>query len=76
MIKYAIAERNILTAVQHPFIVSLNSAFQSPERLYLIMDYCPGGDLGMMLAKRGKIPEDIAKIYCAEILLSLEYLHS
>lgn len=75
MIKYAVAERNILTTIQHPFIVSMHHAFQTPERLYLMMDYCPGGDLGIMLAKGGKIPEDLARIYCAEILLALQYLH-
>lgn len=39
------------------------------------MEYCPGGDLGIMIARGGRIPEELAKIYCAEILLSLEYLH-
>lgn len=75
MIKYAIAERNILTLAHHPFIVNMEHAFQTPERLFLVMEYCPGGDLGMKLARDGKIPEDMAKIYCAEILLALEYLH-
>jgi len=40
------------------------------------MEYCPGGDLGLMLARDGKIEVDVARIYCAEILLSLEYLHN
>ena len=39
------------------------------------MDFCPGGDLGTLLEKKNKLPEEIAKIYVAEILLSLEALH-
>jgi len=39
------------------------------------MDYCPGGDMGMALAKHRRFSEDIAKVYAAEILLALEYLH-
>jgi serine/threonine protein kinase len=29
----------------HPLIVGLDYAFQNDYRLYLIMEYCPGGDL-------------------------------
>lgn len=40
--KYAHTERNILSIMDHPFIVKLNSAFQTKNKLYLVMDYCPG----------------------------------
>jgi serine/threonine protein kinase len=43
--RYAMTERNILSSVSHPFIVKLNYAFQTAEKLFLVMDYCPGGDL-------------------------------
>lgn len=39
------------------------------------MDFCPGGDLSKLLDIKRKLPEDIAKIYVAEILLALECLH-
>ena len=42
LIKYAHSERNILSIMDHPFIVKLNFAFQSESKLYLVMDYCPG----------------------------------
>ena len=42
LVKYAHSERNILSIMDHPFIVRLNSAFQSEKKLYLVMDYCPG----------------------------------
>merc|ERR1740117_620635 len=75
LIRYAKTERNVLYMVQHQFIVGLNFAFQSAPRLYLIMDYCPGGDMGMALAKHRRFSEDNARVYAAEILLALEYLH-
>ena len=31
--------------MRHPFIVNLHHAFQSREKLYYILDYCPGGEL-------------------------------
>ena len=39
------------------------------------MEYCPGGDLGKLLRKQGKLDEATAKVYIAEILLSIQYLH-
>ena len=47
--KYAVAERNVLTLTKdHPFIVSLHYAFQSKDKLFLVLDYCPGGDMGSL----------------------------
>ena len=40
------AERNILEEVKHPFIVDLIYAFQTPGKLYLILEYLSGGELG------------------------------
>jgi serine/threonine protein kinase len=41
----------------------------------LILDYCPGGDLGKVIHKEKRLSEDRARIYLAEILLALEDLH-
>ena len=45
--RYALTERNVLSvAGKHPNVVSLDYAFQTKYRLYIIMEYCAGGDLG------------------------------
>lgn len=74
-IKYAMTERNVLSYTEHPFIVQLNFAFQTKTKLYLILEYCSGGDLGNLLIRKGKLDEDIARIYIAEIVLAIQYLH-
>ena len=38
-------ERRILELIDNPFIIKLRFAFQTPQKLYLVMDYCPGGEL-------------------------------
>ena len=75
LIKYAKTERNVLSYVKHPFIVSLNYAFQTPEKLFLILDYCPGGDLGFQICREKRFDEFRARIYVCEVLLALEELH-
>lgn len=69
------AERNILEAVKHPFIVDLIYAFQTGGKLYLILEYLSGGELFMHLEREGIFMEDTACFYLSEIVLALEHLH-
>jgi serine/threonine protein kinase len=41
-----------------------------------VLEYCPCGDVGDILKKQKRFSEEVAKIYIAEILLAIEYLHS
>jgi len=75
LVKYAMTERNVLSVTDHPFIVKLNFSFQSNEKLFLILEYAPGGDLAEHLTKERKFSEERAKIYLCEIILALEDLH-
>lgn len=76
LIKYAFTERNILLHISHPFIVKLNYAFQTPDKLAMVMDFCPNGDLGMQIARDKRFTEDKARFYACEVLLAIEELHS
>lgn len=41
------AERNVLLKnVRHPFLVGLRYSFQTPEKLYFVLDYVNGGEVG------------------------------
>ncbi|KFM64654.1 Ribosomal protein S6 kinase beta-1, partial [Stegodyphus mimosarum] len=52
------AERNILEAVKHPFIVDLHYAFQTGRKLYLILEFLSGGELFMHLEREVMLLED------------------
>ncbi|KAM5195004.1 ribosomal protein S6 kinase alpha-6 isoform 2-T3 [Hipposideros larvatus] len=74
-------ERDILVEVNHPFIVKLHYAFQSEEKLYLILDFLRGGTLFTRLSKEPRrfskvwFPEKDVQFYIAEIALALDHLH-
>ncbi|KAI8886586.1 Pkinase-domain-containing protein [Backusella circina FSU 941] len=76
-IKRALAEQEILTTSNHPFIVTLYHSFQSQDYLYFVMEYCVGGEFFRALQMRpGKcLSEEGAKFYAAEVTAALEYLH-
>eukprot|EP01102_Stenamoeba_stenopodia_P019851 TRINITY_DN7584_c0_g1_i2.p1 TRINITY_DN7584_c0_g1~~TRINITY_DN7584_c0_g1_i2.p1 ORF type:complete len:1360 (+),score=248.69 TRINITY_DN7584_c0_g1_i2:678-4757(+) len=76
MVEAVIAERNILATVNNPFVVRLYYAFQSKSHLYLVMEYLVGGDCASLLEHIYSFPERMSKLYIAETVLALEYLHS
>lgn len=73
----ACAEREILDVLDHPFLPALYASFQTPTHVCLITDYCPGGELFMLLDRQPMkvLKEDAVRFYAAEVLVALEYLH-
>jgi len=75
---HTMTERSVLgrCSSSHPFIVSLKYAFQTPDTLNLVIDFCAGGELYYHLSRVGRFPEERARFYAAELMLALEHLHS
>lgn len=74
-VEHTKTERNVLEAVSHPFIVNMVYAFQTPKKLYFILEYCPGGELFFHLSRASRFSEGRCRFYAQEILLAIEYLH-
>jgi len=68
-------ERGILARLNHPFVVSLQYAFQSKTKLFFVMDYCAGGDFFGFLKIKKKFSESETRFYAGEIALALDCLH-
>lgn len=69
-------ERRLLAILHHPFIVNMQYAYQDREKLFLIMDYLPGGDLRYHIGKQKRFTESQTKFFISCIVCSLEYLHA
>lgn len=76
VVTHANAEKMVLTEVNHPFIVGLAFAFQTPAKLYLVMEYVGGGELFSRLDEVEEMEEREARFYACEVLLALEHLHA
>ncbi|CAI9786133.1 unnamed protein product [Fraxinus pennsylvanica] len=73
----ACIEREIISLLDHPFLPTLYTSFQTPTHVCLITDFCPGGELFAVLDKQPLklFKEESARFYAAEVVIGLEYLH-
>ncbi|XP_061822283.1 microtubule-associated serine/threonine-protein kinase 3 isoform X2 [Nerophis lumbriciformis] len=75
-IQQAFVERDILTFAENPFVVSMFCSFETRRHLCMVMEYVEGGDCATLLKNMGPLPVDMARMYFAETVLALEYLHN
>lgn len=70
-------EREILGLLDHPFLPTLYSHFETEKFSCLLMEFCNGGDLHILRQRQpGKhFLEQAGRFYASEVLLALEYLH-
>nr|AML79425.1 putative LOV domain-containing protein [Sciadopitys verticillata] len=70
-------ERDILDLLDHPFVPTLYASFQTKTHICLVTDYCPGGELFMLIDRQPTkvLREDAVRFYAAEVVVALEYLH-
>ncbi|XP_070773347.1 serine/threonine-protein kinase 10 [Enoplosus armatus] len=72
-----IVEIDILAKCDHRYIVKLLDAFYHDNKLWIMIEFCPGGavDATMLELDRG-LTEPQIKVVCRQMLEALVYLHS
>lgn len=75
MKKNSITENYILRSIRHPFLVSIEYAFQSIDRIFFVMNFVAGGELFYHVGRYGKLSEERVRFYAAELLSGLQCLH-
>lgn len=69
-------ELNVMKAVNHPNIVRTYDIFDTRSRLYIVLEYMPGGTLADLLKHTGRFTEAQARPVLRDILRGVAYLHS
>lgn len=72
-----IREKNIMTSIDHPFVVNLICTFQDDRHLYMLIELVQGGELFSVIhtETRDGIPNANSRFYASCILESLAHLH-
>ncbi|XP_072348697.1 serine/threonine-protein kinase ULK3 [Scyliorhinus torazame] len=70
-----LTEIEILKTVRHPHIVQLKDFQWDNVNIYLIMEFCAGGDLSRFIRSRRTLPERVARRFLQQLASALQYLH-
>ena len=62
--------------LNHPHIVKLYEVIDTPDELYLIMEYVKGGEIFDYLVAHGKMKEDVAKKHFRQIVSAVDHCHN
>ncbi|KAH8054183.1 hypothetical protein JL722_8912 [Aureococcus anophagefferens] len=74
-VQHMLDENNILQTLRHPFILTLQYAFQDDGRLYLVTNYVGGGDLQELIERERILSEAMGRFYAAQLASAFAYLH-
>nr|XP_041574348.1 serine/threonine-protein kinase ULK3 isoform X1 [Taeniopygia guttata] len=70
-----LTEIEILKTIRHPNIVELKDFQWDSEHIYLIMEFCAGGDLSRFIRMRRMLPEKVARVFLQQLACALKFLH-
>ena len=76
--KNLISEIKVLKALNHPNIIKIKEAIDSPRQIHIVMEYAGGCSLWSFLRKRANrmLPESLARKYFSQIVSGMSYCHS
>ena len=69
------AEKEAMLALDHPFILKLHATMKDYQCLYFLLEYCPGGELQLLLDQEKALPEACVQFYAAQITAALDHIH-
>ena len=69
-------ELSILKIVKHKYIVQLYEILETPQHIFIIMEYCEGQDIMDYILTRNRLSEDESLKYFQQLINALYYLHS
>ncbi|CAL8070626.1 unnamed protein product [Calicophoron daubneyi] len=75
-VEHTLNEKNILQAINFPFLVNMEFSFKDNTNLYMVLQFISGGEMFSYLRRVNKFSEDDAKFYASQVVLAFEYLHS
>ena len=75
-IEHIISEKNILSKLSHPFLVSLKETFQNEHKIFFVMEFMNGGELFQHLKKIKQFSEEQTRFIVACVVTALSHLHN
>ena len=69
-------EITTMKKLDHPNIVGIKEVLMSNSHLYLVLEYCGGGELFTKIATQGKLSDNVTKRYFHQIMDAVKFCHN
>ena len=69
-------EVRILQSIHHPYILEVKDLVFDEEFIYMIIEYCPNGELFNFIVRKGRLLEDEARRLFSQLVSAVDYIHS
>jgi len=74
--QHIISEKNVMAALNHPFLIKLHATFKDNNNLYFLLEPSLGGELFNVLRAYTYFTENTAQFFAAGVVAAFEYMHS
>ena len=74
--KHIIVELVVLKKLSHPNVIRLFEVLHDENKIYVVMETCPGGELYSYIATKRTLPPREAAIILRQVLEGLKYIHA
>eukprot|EP00438_Fugacium_kawagutii_P017898 Skav201915 [mRNA] locus=scaffold3992:177592:178569:+ [translate_table: standard] len=69
-------EVELLSGLRHPNVIEYVNCYETRNHLWVIYEYCAGGDLLRLLKQDKRLPEEQVRIFGQQICAGLLHIHS
>ncbi|KAG5251620.1 hypothetical protein OIU76_007845 [Salix suchowensis] len=69
-----LTEISTLSTINHPNIIRLFEFIETEDRIFLVLEYCDGGDLAGYIRRHGKVTEVVARHFMRQLAAGLQAL--
>nr|XP_056704294.1 maternal embryonic leucine zipper kinase [Euleptes europaea] len=69
-------EIEAMKSLSHQHICRLYQVIETPEKIFMVLEYCPGGELFDYIIAKDRLTEEEARIFFRQIVSAIAYVHS
>ncbi|CAJ0965668.1 unnamed protein product [Ranitomeya imitator] len=62
--------------LSHQHVCRLYHVIETPKKIFMVLEYCPGGELFDYIIAKDRLSEDEARVFFRQIVSAVAYIHS